>query len=85
MAHQVLRLTTQELTLNLTGIDFPNPAKQGDVLNISGIKFETSVSTKCQQGYYFEGGSCKLADILLMQNLDSSNLIVGNLNIEEVK
>lgn len=40
---------------------------------------------KCQQGYYLEAGSCKLADILLMQNLDSSNLIVGNLKIEEVK
>ena len=34
-------MTTQELTLNLTGITCPGPEKQGDVLNLTGITIQT--------------------------------------------
>lgn len=76
-------MTTKQLTLNLSTISFPNPARQGDNLNLSAIRIPGAV--KCGEGYIMKGNTCQLADLLMMQDLDAQNLIVGSLNLEELR
>lgn len=79
--------------MNLSNLKFPDPKPQGDTLNLSGISITTSTSSsktssgKCKAGYTVssEGNNCQLADILLQTNLDAENLILGDLNLEELK
>jgi hypothetical protein len=78
--------------LNLSSLKFPDPKPQGDTLNLSGISITkttttTSSSDKCQKGYTVssDGKNCELADILLQINLDAENLILGDLNLEDLK
>jgi phage protein U len=75
-----LKMTTKELTLNLSGITFPGPARQGDNLNLTGLHIPGTA--KCGDGYLLKDGSCQLADLLLMQDLDAQNLILGSLKLE---
>ena len=79
-------MTTQELTLNLSGINFPNARAQGDILNISSLVIPgtTVSSTKCQPGYILNVAEqkCTLGEINMMTNLDAPNLVAGDLNIE---
>jgi hypothetical protein len=77
--------------LNLSNLKFPDPKPQGDTLNLSGISITTSSSSsksstgKCQAGYTVSGNNCQLVDILIQTNLDVENLILGDLNLEDLK
>jgi hypothetical protein len=51
-----LKMTTKELTLNLSGITFPGPARQGDNLNLTGLHIPGTA--KCSDGYLLKGGNC---------------------------
>lgn len=67
--HELVKMTTSELTLNLSGISFPAPAPHGDNLNLSSLKIPGVV--KCEAGYILKSSSCRLVDIMLMQNYDA--------------
>lgn len=84
--HREIRMTTRELTLNLSGISFPGPARWGDNLNFTGLSVP-SVAGRCGEGYLLnrETMECKLADLLLMQNFDAQNLILGQLNLNSLR
>ena len=78
-----IKMTTNQLTLNLSGIGFPHPSRQGDNLNLSGIRIPGA--GKCGEGYIMRGKTCQLADLLMMQDFDAQNLIRGSLNLEELR
>lgn len=67
--HEEVKMTTSELTLNLSGITFPAPAPQGDTLNLSTLTIPGTV--KCAPGYVLKGDKCRLVNLLMMQNLDA--------------
>ena len=83
----IQNLTTAQLTLNLSGIKFPNPKSFGDTLNLSSISIKTSSPVKCKAGYILSpnGESCKLVNLLLMVNLTVDNLILDGMDIDDLK